>query len=210
MNNYVTFDTLKYRAPHGAFAPLRDKPATERLTLSGASDVTYGPGVTLEWIGELIGPVTPDDGTWGDIDDLRASLEKRTVLAFIDHYNVAATVYAFGPHGETSFTPMWDGASNEWRVTVRFVVDQGGGVLVPLDTLVLASEIPDISPLGGEVTVSLQTLEMIGSAVDMFVSTPIQMQTLILAGSANMEGIPQVVVMDTLELAGAAPNLTVA
>ncbi len=210
MNNYITFDTLKYKAPHLAYAPMRNKPATERLTLSGASDVTYGPGVILEWVGQLLAPVTPEDTGWGDIDDLRASLEKREALALIDHYNVASTVYALGPHDETSFTPVWDAASNEFRVTLRFVVDQGGGALVPLATLDLASSSPDLTSLGGEVTTNMDTLVIAGSAIYIFPSRPVQLQELYVASSVHMEGVPQVTVMDTLTLAGSIPTMTVA
>ena len=210
MNNYITFDTLKYMAPHLAYAPIRNKPATERLTLSGASDVTYGPGVTLEWVGEIIAPVTPEDTGWGDVDDLRYSLEKREPLALIDHYNVASVVYALGPHGEVSFVPMWDAASNEFRVTVRFVVDQGGGALVPLATLELDSSTPSAASLGGAVSVLLDTLAMDSALVHAFTSRPVILQELYVASSANMEGVTQVTVMDTLTLAGSIPTMTVA
>jgi len=210
MNNYVTFDTLKYRAPHLAFGPIRSKPATERLTLSGASDVTYGPGVTLEWTGDLIAPVTPDDTGWGDIDDMRASLEKRTALPFIDHYNVASTVYAMGPHGETSFHPMWDAGTNEFRVSIRFVVDQGGGALVPLATLELESSLETLTDIAGAVSVEMATLELASTPVHAFPSRPVQLQELYLAASVHMDGVPQVIVMDTLTLAGSIPIMTVA
>jgi len=209
MNNYVSFDTLKYIAPHLAYAPMRNKPATERITLSGASDVTYGPGVILEWIGQLIAPVTPNDTGWGDIDDLRDSLEKREPLALIDHYGVASTVYAFGPHGETSFTPMWDAESNEFRVTVRFVVDQGGGALVPLATLNLASSVSESAALGGAVTTLMDSLVVASSLEYMFTSRPVILEELYVVSSANMEGVPQVMVMDTLSTVSSVPAMTV-
>lgn len=210
MNNYITFDTLKYMAPHLAYAPIRNKPATERLTLSGASDVTYGPGVVLEWVGEIIAPVTPEGTGWGDVDDLRYSLEKREPLALIDHYNVASVVYALGPHGEVSFVPMWDAASNEFRVSVRFVVDQGGGALVPLATLELDASMPSATSLGGEVSALMDTLTIDSTLVHMFTSRPVTLQELYVASSANMEGVTQVAVMDTLTLAGSIPAMTVA
>lgn len=210
MNNYITFDTLKYKAPHLAYAPIRNKPATERLTLSGASDVTYGPGIVLAWIGDILAPVTPEDTGWGDIDDLRNSLDKREPLALIDHYNVAAIVYVMGPHTETSFVPVWDAASNEFRVSIRFVVDQGGGVLVPLATLNLESGIPDLTLLGGEVSVTVDTLIIAGSVVYAFPSRPVRLQELYVASSALMEGVMQVVVMDVLTLASSIPTITVA
>jgi hypothetical protein len=210
MNNYVVFDTLKYKAPHGNFGPIRNKPATERVTLSGKSDITFGPGTLVEWVGELIAPVTPDGTGWGDIDDLRYSLGKRTYLAFIDHYGVAHTVYALGAHAESSLTPMWDGASNEWRVSVRFVVDLGGGALVPLSALYLASSIENSDAIGGAVSVSLDEITLAGSAEHAFSSRPILIQELYMASSAASNSIPQVVVMDELTLGGSIPTMTVA
>jgi len=192
-----------------AYAPIRSKPATERLTLSGASDVTYGAGVTLEWSGEIIAPVTPDDTGWGDIDDLRFSLEKRAALPLIDHYGVASTVYAMGPHGETAFHPVWDAGTNEFRVTVRFVVDQGGGALVPLQTLVLESSLEQLTDIAGAVSVEMDTLVLESEAVHTFPSRPVQLQELYLVASVHMDGVPQVIVMDTLTLAGSIPTMTV-
>lgn len=209
MNNYVTFDTLKYKAPHGAFSQMRNKPATERVTLSGKSDITFGPGTLTQWVGEILAPVTPEDTGWGDIDDLRASLEKRTALPFIDHYNTAVTVYAMGPHGETSKVPMWDAASNEFRITVRFVVDLGGGALVPLNTLYLGSSIESADAIGGAVTVSMDTLSLAGSVVHAFTSRPIIMNTVDIGAIAVSNSIPQVITMDTLTLAGSPETLTV-
>lgn len=209
MNNYITFDTLKYKAPHLKYAPLRNKPATERITLSGASDVTYGPSTILEWMGEILAPVTPEDTGWGDIDDLRVSLAKREPLALIDHYNVASTVYALGPHGEISFAPVWDAASNEFHVSVRFVVDQGGGALVPLATLGLESSIPNAASLGGAISVSVDTLIIDGSVVHAFPSRPVRLQELYMVSSAHIEGVPQVTIMDTLTLASSLETLTV-
>lgn len=208
MNNYITFDTLKYMAPHLKYAPIRNKPATERLTLSGASDVTYGPGVILEWTGEIIAPVTPNATGWGDIDDLRYSLEKRTALLLTDHYGNIVTVYAMGPHGETSFTPMWDAASNEFRVSVRFVVNQGGGTIVSLDTLELvASSSMDV--VGGERIISMDTLELSATPVHVFTVRPVILQELYLVAVAEMDGISRMVTMDTLTLVGSAETLVV-
>jgi hypothetical protein len=210
MNNYVTFDTLKYAAPHGGFGPIRNKPTTERITLSGKSDITFGPGTLIEWTGEILAPVTPRDTGWGDIDDLRDSLEKRTYLPFIDHYNVATTVYALGAHAENSITPVWDGATNEFRVTVRFVVDLGGGALVPLSTLYLESSIENATPLGGAVSVFMDELTLVGSAEHAFSSRPVLMSELTMASTAVGNSIPQVVIMDELTLAGSIPTMTVA
>ena len=209
MNNYITLDTLRYAAVYPDFGPIRSKAATERITLSGASDVTYGPGTTVEYSGTIKAPVTPRTGAWGDIDDLRATLEKREALPFIDPYGVAYTVYVMGPHGEDSISPVWDGASNEFKINVRIVLDQSGNIFVPMDTLVLQSSVEDLTLAGGEVTIVMDTLVLESEAVHTYLSRPIIMQTLELISEAHFQGVEQVIVMDTLDLTSAIPNLTV-
>ena len=204
MNEYITFDGKRYAAPHPDFGPVRNKPATHRITLSGASDITYGPGTILEWSGQIIAPVTPRTGDWGDIDDLRASLFKREGLALTDHYGGAHIVYAEGPHNEQSISPQWDGASNQFRVSVRFIVDQGGDVLIPCDTIILASLV-QASVSGGEVTVLCPSIILESSVEHAFPSRPIQMQSITVVGTLGNIAIEQVIVMDTLTLAGSVP-----
>jgi hypothetical protein len=209
MNNYVTLDGKRYIAPHGGFFPMRNKPATERITLSGASDITFGSGTMLEWIGMLIAPVTPIDSNWGDIDDLRATLEKRQGLGFTDFYGVATTVYAMDKHAEESISPMWDAATNEIRFTVRLIVDQAGGLIVVCDSLILAATSEDLSTSGGALTVALDELTLASSAEYAYTSRPVMMQELQLVSGAYLTGIPQVVVMDELTLAGSAETSSV-
>lgn len=209
MNNYIVLDGLKYMAPHKDFGPMRAKPSTERVTLSGRSDVTYGPAALLEWTGSLIAQVTPVDTGWGDIDDLRYTLEKRQGLAFTDHYGETGVVYAIGPHGETSFTPVWDAVSNEFRVTLRLLLDIGGGAIVPLDTLYAGFSPEIISTVGGAITVDVDTLDLSASLEHMFPSIPIDMQEVYLASSVVDVSVPQLIAMDTLTLAGSIPTMTV-
>jgi hypothetical protein len=209
MNTYILLDGLKYTAPHKAFAPVRSKPSTERITLSGRSDVTYGPASSLEWTGSITAPVTPRDTGWGDIDDLRYTLEKRQGLAFTDHYGNTGIVYAVGSHGETSFTPVWDAASNTFRVAVRLIVDIGGGVIVPLDTLIMGLSAETFATVGGTRTISMETLELESTLEHMFTARKIEMQTLALSSAAASLSIPQIIEMDTLTLAGSIPVMTV-
>ena len=209
MNNYITLDGLKYMAPHGDFGQMRGKPSTERVTLSGRTDVTYGPATLVEWSGSLIAPVTPPDTGWGDVDDLRYTLGKRQSLAFTNHYGVAGVVYAVGPHGEISFAPVWDAASNEFYITVKLLMDIGGGAIVPLDALYGGLSPETISTVGGEVTVELSTLDIAASLMHMFPSIPVDMQEIYLASSAVDISIPQLIAMDTLTLAGSIPAMTV-
>jgi hypothetical protein len=208
MNAYVTFDTLKYSAPHGRFSPARSKPSTARITLSGASDVSYGPGTTREWVGVLTAPAKADTG-WGSIDDLRDTLDKRQALAFIDHYGTAVTVYAIGVHNEMSFTPMWDGDSNTWTVSVRLVLDYGGGALVPLDTLSAETSIIDADAIGGAVGVDMDTVELEGAAGYAFPSRPVILEELYVIVSAEENSVPQVITMGTLSASGSAESSAV-
>jgi hypothetical protein len=120
MNNYVTFDNYKYKTPATEWKPASSKPSMVRQTLSGALDVTYGPGGFYEWDGNIEGPVTADTG-WGTIANLRTSLAKRTAITFIDHYGASYTAHAIGPFSEESKTPMWDGAGNRISVRVKIV-----------------------------------------------------------------------------------------
>jgi hypothetical protein len=121
MNNYMTLDGKKYMVPFGAWKVRQRKPSSEKYTAGGNLDVTYGPATPYEWEGKIIAPVTPIDGTWGDIDDLRLTVAKRTSLSFTDHHSVAHTVHLFGPFTEETMSPMEDAATNEFRVDCRIV-----------------------------------------------------------------------------------------
>jgi hypothetical protein len=121
MNNYISLDGLKYYTPNKYWSPVEDKPATIRQTLLGATDVTYGPAVFCEWRGQIEGPVTPKDGTWGSITTLRTTIAKMVAVAFVDHYGTGMNVHALGPFQERSLSPRWDSASNSIYVTVRIV-----------------------------------------------------------------------------------------
>jgi hypothetical protein len=49
---------------------------------------------------------------YGSPNDLKATLAKRTAVAFVDHYGENYSVHLLGPFPEMSFTPVWDGNSN--------------------------------------------------------------------------------------------------
>jgi hypothetical protein len=121
MNSYITLDGKKYRTPAQAWVPIMEKPATERYVLSGAADVTYGPMAPMRWKGEIEGPVTPDDGAWGSITDLRTTVQKTVAVSFTDHYGTGYTVHILGPLFERSLSPMWDSASNKIYIMVELV-----------------------------------------------------------------------------------------
>jgi len=111
MNNYITLDGFKYVTPFGKWTPVMDKPATARIDLLGGLDVTYGPATWQRWQGMIEVAANPTIG-YGSPNDLRATLAKRTAVAFIDHYGENYSVHLLGPFPEMSFTPVWDGDSN--------------------------------------------------------------------------------------------------
>jgi len=121
MNNYILLDGYRYKTIFGSWKTKTSKPATERYTLDGSLDVTYGPASPYEWDGKIIGPVVSDGGSWGTIEQLRVTLAKREALAYQDHYGNAYTVHALGPFEEESRSPMWDAQTNEFLVGVRLV-----------------------------------------------------------------------------------------
>jgi len=121
MNNYITLDGKKYKTIHKQWTPGSDKPSTLRRTLLGSLDVTYGPGTFNDWQGKIEGPVTPIDGTWGSIADLRLTIVKLTSVSMTDHYGVTFTVHILGPFQEESRSSMWDAASNMIYVKMRIV-----------------------------------------------------------------------------------------
>jgi hypothetical protein len=121
MNNYITLGARQYYIPHGKWEPILRKPSNVRYTVNGSVDVTYGPGVYYEWVGEIEAP-TSASAPWGDISTLRATLAQTSGINFVDHYGgAAATVHAVGEMSEVSDSPKWDGQSNKIRIKVRLV-----------------------------------------------------------------------------------------
>jgi hypothetical protein len=58
----------------------------------------------------------------GTITDLRATLKKKSVVAFQDHYAQSTyQVHLLGPFPERSLTPKWDDPSNKLYIQVRIV-----------------------------------------------------------------------------------------
>jgi len=119
MNSYITLDGYRYATAQKTWQPETPKAMTPRLTLAGNLDVTFGPGITKVWTGEIQARVTPKTN-YGTPAQLRASLEKIQGLSFTDHYGTSYTVYIQG-FKERSYTPSWDGASNAMYFNVRMV-----------------------------------------------------------------------------------------
>lgn len=99
-------------------------PGSDELALNGQSLVTFGPASVMTWQGNIKAPVTPRGEGWGDVDNLRTTLQKLSTLSFTDHYSNTYTVVVRQTQPEQSKTPMWDGASNEiaFPVEVKQVV----------------------------------------------------------------------------------------
>lgn len=120
MNNYIVVDGYQYKTMHGEWGPIVFRPASVRRLLMGGIDVTYGPDVYKEHDGILMVPskaVAP----WGDIDNLRATFEKRESVTFVDHQDNEYTVHLVGESLEVSMTPDWDSQYNIFYVRVRLV-----------------------------------------------------------------------------------------
>jgi hypothetical protein len=121
MNNYVTLDGHRYKAVFGQYAQARSKPARARKNLAGNTDVTYGPSVTIAWVGEFVVPVTASGSDWGNAADLRTTYEKMENLTFTDHYGNSHTVVMLGELSEDTMLPVLDSALNRFIFKVNLV-----------------------------------------------------------------------------------------
>lgn len=126
MNNYIQLQIggswKRFRTMARDWTPVDNVQSTVRPTLLGTADVTFAPAAFKEWRGTVEAPVTPDDANWGSIANLRAALELRGALPFIDHYGTQYNVCLIGPEFVwRSLKPMWDAASNKFYLPVRIV-----------------------------------------------------------------------------------------
>ncbi len=122
--NYIELDGRRYMTSAQSWAPEASTPANIRLLINGNLDATYGQGSLKVWSGDImVDNSPPNDGgspAWGTVDELRASLVKRTGLAFKDHYGTAYTVHVTG-YKEASLSPKWDGANNTMYFSVSLI-----------------------------------------------------------------------------------------
>lgn len=107
MNKYITLDSKKYSTSQDRWIPTIIKPGTVRLTLDASVDASYGPGVIYQWVGEIRADASPAAG-YGSHDDLKATLEKRQGVSFIDHMNDTFIVHITGEFPQTHLVPKWD------------------------------------------------------------------------------------------------------
>lgn len=122
MNNFIYLDGKQYRTHGKSWHPEDIVPSSERILLNGTHDVTFAAGTLLVWAGQIEAP-TVASGSWGTITNLRASLRKRQLLQFRDHYydttGITYNAKATGPFKEESKSVKWDGPSNKIFVQVR-------------------------------------------------------------------------------------------
>lgn len=121
MNNYITLDGKKYATNAANWQPVYQKPHTERRTLTGALDITYGPATIFAWEGEINAPVTPRDVDWGTIGDLRTTLAKKQAVFLTDHGGDTYHVHCLGDNEERTLMNVWDSELNVFYVKVRLV-----------------------------------------------------------------------------------------
>jgi hypothetical protein len=121
MNNYITLDGNKYATLAKTWKPLTVKPSTDRLTLQGNIDVSYGPGVVKEWQGTIVADVSQRATGWGTVTTLKATLEKRESVSFTDHNGTTYTVHVLGTFDERSLTNVWDDSQNKIHFNVRIL-----------------------------------------------------------------------------------------
>ena len=121
MNDYITLDGKQYKAVFGQFQPIRSKPARVRKVLSGSTNVTYGPAVTVGWKGPLIVPTVASGSSWGTVDDLRTTYDKMVAVPMVDHYSQSYNVAIVEDLQEQSLSPAWDGAENRIMMLVTLV-----------------------------------------------------------------------------------------
>lgn len=121
---YIILDGKKYAATAKSWMPEVKKPSTVRLLADDTVDAAYGPGPLNMVTGEIIARVNETRPGWGSSSDIETSLEKKTGLAYIDHYGAASTVHCDG-YKRRSSSPMWNAPSNKMYYLVSFLYVEG-------------------------------------------------------------------------------------
>ena len=120
MNNYIIIGSYQYKTVADAWEPEVVTPRTIRVLQDGTLDATFASITIYQWTGKVIAPVT-STGSWGDIDDLEASLAYKGSVTYQDHYGTSYSPAYIAKSGPLkSQAPMWDGAGNE--VTYEVVI----------------------------------------------------------------------------------------
>jgi hypothetical protein len=124
MNDYITLDGYKYATNAKKWDEVKSKPATERYTLSGVLDITYGAAFPQAWEGEINAPVTARAEGWGTFTTLSATLAKKSGVVFVDHYGSSYTIHCLGELRPRSLFHRWDSVANIFYVFVRLVKER--------------------------------------------------------------------------------------
>ncbi len=118
MNSYIILDGKRYPAKHKDFLPVKNRPIMERALLDGTRDVVYGSSFLQGWEGTIVVPTSESD-PYGDIADLRTTMDKKTTVSMTDHYGNVHTVALLGDLAEDSISPMWDANTNKYNIKIR-------------------------------------------------------------------------------------------
>lgn len=120
MRDYIILDGKRYRTAHPEWEPVDECPVVVKRLLSGGTNVTFAPTTFISWAGV----VTVDVGAqspFGTIDEFRASIRKRAVLTFVDHFDASHSVVIDRRVGGKSLSPVWDATDNVWRMSVTLL-----------------------------------------------------------------------------------------
>lgn len=120
MNSYIVLDGKRYTSVHQQWKPTNRRPMMVRTLLSGNLDITYAESFTTGWQGFIRVPTSETD-PWGDIADLRLTIDKKASISYTDHYGNIYTVIVEGDVTEESITPMWDAASNRFMIPISLL-----------------------------------------------------------------------------------------
>lgn len=126
--NCILIDGYRYKTVAKQWKPQTSRPSTARVNLLGNLEATYGGFTILRWEGMVIAPVVaPAKGAsevypWGDIENLRASVQKAANIVFIDHYGKKydpTTILADAR--EDSLQNVWNGDANKVYLTLSLM-----------------------------------------------------------------------------------------
>ena len=121
MNDYIELDGFKYRTAADNWEPNEERPMVIRRLMSGNTNVTFGPATFTGWRGIVLVPTQTAAPGFGDVENLRTTYRKRSVLSFADHYGNDFNVVIDRSVGEKSISPMWTAVDNVFRINLSRV-----------------------------------------------------------------------------------------
>lgn len=118
INNYITLDSKRYATKSTDWTPGLLSPNTNRITLSGDLDATWGASVIYTWKGMIHADITPRAAEWGNPTNLETSLAKKQKLSMTDHYGTTFDVVIAGWE-KSSQQADWEASGNEMSYNVE-------------------------------------------------------------------------------------------